>query len=75
MTGSTAAMMLRSIISSAAGKMPSPMIDETAALASSIVSKIASNVRVDSGRCIKLTTIFVAIASVPSEPTNAPIKS
>ena len=68
-------MMLRSIISSAEGRMPAAMIAETAFDASSTLSKIASSVRVASGARESRTTIFVAIASVPSDPTNAPVRS
>ena len=51
------------------------MIEETARLARSTESKIASSVATVSGAGVSRTTIFVARPSVPSEPMNAPRRS
>ena len=68
-------MLRLSIISMAAGMMPRPMMPETVALASAIVSKTSSMVFTASGRFSSRTTILVTIPKVPSEPTNTPVRS
>src|SRR5215218_6781842 len=72
---STASMVKLSIISMAAGIIPSPMILETAPPAPSVSSKPASKVRTASGTRHSRSVILVAIPSVPSEPTKAPSRS
>jgi hypothetical protein len=68
-------MVRASIISMAAGTIPSPMIPETAWPASSVSLNAARSVLTDSGLRTILKVIFVAMPRVPSEPTNAPIRS
>src|ERR671924_47191 len=68
-------MVRASIISMAAGTIPSPMIPETASPASSVSLNAAKSVLTDSGLRTMRSVILVAIPNVPSEPTNAPIRS
>ena len=72
---STARMIGSSIASRAAGTMPSAMIAETAAEATSIESKVASAVWTASAPRVSFTTTLVTIPSVPSEPTTTPARS
>ena len=69
---SAARMASASIISMAAGTMPAPMIADTAAPPASMLSNAARNVCTVSGRRRIRTTAFVAMPSVPSEPTIEP---
>ena len=64
-----------SIISMAPGTMPSATILETTSPAWTVEPKNATSVRHASGFGITRSQIFVAIPSVPSEPTNAPTRS
>ena len=59
----------------AAGTMPWPMIAETVALASSTLPKTPSSVFTASGTGTRRTVTFVAMPSVPSEPTKMPVRS
>ncbi len=68
-------MVSASIISIAAGRMPAPMIAETAAPPWPIVSNAASSVVTACGIGVSWTTILVTMPSVPSEPVNAPTRS
>ena len=72
---SAASMVSRSIISTAAGTMPQPMIADTASPASSIEAKPASSVSTASGRRRRRSVAFVTTASVPSDPTSTPSRS
>jgi hypothetical protein len=75
-TASSAAWIVSaSIISTAAGTIPAPMIAETTSPAASVEGNAASSVSTRSGLGTTPTTISVAIPSVPSEPTNAPARS
>ena len=62
--------MTASIISIAAGTIPAAITPETAPPASSVCAKPASSVRTVSGARRMRSVSFVAIPSVPSEPTN-----
>ncbi len=64
-----------SIISMAAGSMPAAMISLTAAPASLVELNAARSVWMTSGRFTMRRMIFVAMPSVPSEPTNTPDRS
>jgi hypothetical protein len=55
--------------------MPEPMIADTAAPPAPMVVNAASSVVTASGIGVSLTTIFVAMPRVPSEPVNAPTRS
>ena len=72
---SAARIVVRSIISIAAGMMPAPMTSETAFPAASVESNAASRVRTDSGRRSSRSVTFVTTARVPSEPTSTPSRS
>ena len=67
--------MTASIISIAAGRIPAAITAETAPPASSVWAKPASSVRTASGARRMRSVSFVAMPSVPSEPTNAPSRS
>ena len=68
-------MASASIISIAAGRMPAPMIADTAAPPCPVVPKAASRVVTASGILVSFTTILVTMPSVPSEPVNMPTRS
>ena len=68
-------MIGSSIASSAAGTMPSAMIADTAAEATSIDSKVATAVRTASGARVSFTMTLVTTPRVPSEPTATPARS
>ena len=68
-------MLSRSIISTAAGMIPAAMIRLTASPASSIEWNAASSVCTASGRRTIRSVTFVAIPSIPSDPTNTPARS
>ena len=51
------------------------MIAETVSDAASIVANAAISVRFSSGSGVSLTVISVTSPSVPSEPTNTPVRS
>ncbi len=72
---SAASMASASIISIAAGRMPAPMIPDTAAPPAPVVSNAASSVVMTCGILVSLTTILVTMPSVPSEPVNMPTRS
>ena len=72
---SAASIASASIISIAPGRMPAPMIADTAAPPAPIVVKAASSVVTASGIGVSFTTILVTMPSVPSEPVNAPTRS
>ena len=55
--------------------MPLETMSETTSPAWVVDPKKATSVRTDSGLGITRSQILVAIPSVPSEPTNAPIRS
>src|SRR5579875_2258823 len=75
-TAASAASIARaSIISIAPGRMPEAMIADTAAPPAPIVVNAASRVVTASGSLVSLTTILVAMPSVPSDPVNAPTRS
>jgi hypothetical protein len=75
MEASTARTQARSIISSAAGTIPVPMMADTASLAARTVGKSASMVRTLEGIGSSRTTISVAIPNMPSLPTKRPTRS
>ena len=64
-----------SIISMAPGTIPSETIRVTTSPASTVEPKKATSVRTASGFGTTRSQIFVAIPSVPSEPTKAPSRS
>ena len=64
-----------SIISIAAGTTPSSTTLETTSPAARAESKKATSVRTASGVGMTRSQTFVAIPSVPSDPTNAPTRS
>ena len=64
-----------SIISIAPGTIPAATISETTRPASLVESKNATSVFVVSGAGTTRSQVLVAMPSVPSEPTNAPIRS
>ena len=68
-------MASESIISTAAGMMPAPMMSDTTAPPASIVSNAASSVCTVSGRRRIRTVTLVTTASVPSDPTIRPSRS
>ena len=68
-------IVVASIISIAPGTMPACTIADTAVPAARVESKNATRVRVVSGTGTTRSQIFVAMPSVPSEPTNAPSRS
>ncbi|MNY07098.1 hypothetical protein D3C86_1398860 [compost metagenome] len=68
-------MIVRSIISRAAGRTPAAMRALTASEAASTVSKTASMVRTPGGIGTRRTTAWVTIPKVPSEPTITPRRS
>src|SRR5207247_1446722 len=72
---STAWMQERSIISSAAGTSPAPMIADTASPAARSEVKSASSVRTARGRGTSRTVMRVATPKLPSEPTNRETRS
>ena len=72
---STARMISRSIISSAAGITPAAMIAETAWLASFTSRNSARSVRTAGGDWANLSVASVAMPNVPSEPMNVPSRS
>ena len=72
---SAASMVTRSIISTAAGMMPAPMMPDTAFPAASVESNAASSVSTAAGLRSRLRTTFVTTASVPSDPTSTPSRS
>ena len=55
--------------------MPSAMIADTAAEATSIESNVATAVRTASGPRVSFTTTLVMMPSVPSDPTATPARS
>ena len=65
-------MVVESIISSAAGTIPRPMMAETAEQADSMSGKMPRKVFTISGSSSKRTVILVARPKVPSEPTKTP---
>ena len=68
-------MASASIISMAAGRIPAPMISDTAVPPAPMVVNAASSVVTASGIGVSFTMIFVTMPSVPSEPVNAPSRS
>ena len=68
---STAAIVARSRISSAAGRAPAPMISETTAQAERIVGNAASIVRISSGLRLRRTVISVAMPKVEGSPGSS----
>ena len=64
-----------SIISSAAGMIPAPMMSLIALVASSTESNTPSIVRQPCGLRVSRTQILVTMPSVPSLPTIAPTRS
>ena len=64
-----------SIISIAPGTTPDWTISDTASPAACVESKKATSVLTVSGDGTTRSQIFVAIPSVPSEPTKAPSRS
>ena len=72
---SAARIVVRSIISMAAGMMPAAMTSETAFPAASVESNAASRVRTDSGRRSSRRVTLVTTARVPSDPTSTPSRS
>ena len=68
-------MMFLSIISMAAGTIPSAITALTVCAAASTESKAKSRVCTAGGFGVSLTAIAVVIPSIPSEPTYAPRRS
>ena len=68
-------MASASIISIAPGRIPAPMMADTALPPAPIVANAASSVVTDSGILVSFTTILVTMPSVPSDPVNAPTRS
>ena len=75
MAPSAARIERLSIISIAPGTIPSATILDTTSPACTVDPKNATSVRQASGFGITRSQIFVAMPSVPSEPTNAPTRS
>jgi len=69
------AVSSRGARSIAPGTIPAETISETTSPPWIVESKKATSVRTDSGFGTTRSQIFVAMPSVPSEPTNAPIRS
>ena len=67
--------MTASIISSAVGTIPAPMMAETAADAESMSPKAATQTRTDSGSASSRTQADVTMPRVPSLPTRAAVRS
>ena len=63
------------MISIAPGTIPAATMSDTVCPACPAESKNATRVRTLSGVGITRSQIFVATPSVPSEPTNAPMRS
>jgi hypothetical protein len=72
---SAAPIASASMISAAAGRSPAATIALTAAPACSMVWNAARIVHTASGERSSRTQILVAMPSVPSEPTNTPVRS
>ena len=68
-------MASASMISMAAGTSPAAMIEDTAAPPAPVSSKAARSVWTTSGAGVSRTVTLVTMPSVPSDPTNAPIRS
>jgi hypothetical protein len=71
MKRSHASITMRSIISSAAGTMPAPMISPTASAAARTVGKAASSVSVRSGSGSSFTVARVITPRFPSLPVTS----
>jgi hypothetical protein len=75
MKRSQASITIRSIISSAAGMMPAPMISPTASAAARTDGYAASIVSVASGSATRRTVTPVITTRLPSLPFTSAIRS